>query len=512
MENKEISAQYFLSSLSHEIRTPLNGIFGYTQLLSQTKLDPSQKKYINSMNQCCIRLIELVNDILDFSKLTTGTPQINNECFSFKEIFEELKNVLGYRIKEKKQKLHFNYQKDLPEYIISDKKKILQILINLISNSNKFTSSGGRIILNVEIKNNNFIEFSVEDNGIGISQENQEKLFNPFFQVHETITKNGSGLGLVICKKLVEILGGKIEIESEKNEGSIFKFLVKYQSHEEFEKHVINNSEILKDKYILIIDENTETRLNIGEILFDNGMKPVICSSGKEGIRMIQKNRYPFCCVLIDNSISDINCTILSKKIKDISEIPLLCINSSGELYTNSNFEFIIKSPINQIIFFDYISKLLSKNDINKFQLNTTLEEEKIIIPKRDIKILVAEDVSYSLELLLTMLDTMNYKNIISVVNGEEAIQKIDESFLNKNPFEILLLDLKMPLVDGFSVAEHIKQNKYKYPKIIVITASVLENDREKCKKLGIKYFLLKPFSLQQLKLILNKLLNEIEN
>jgi two-component system sensor histidine kinase/response regulator len=510
MENKELSAQFFLSSLSHEIRTPLNGIFGYTQLLSQTKLDSSQKKYINSMNQCCIRLIELVNDILDFSKLTTGTPHINNECFSLREIFEELKNVLDYRIKEKKQKLHFNVEKNFPEYIISDKKKILQILINLISNSNKFTQSGGTIILSVELKIDNFVEFSVEDNGIGLTEENQKKLFNPFFQVHETITKNGSGLGLAICKKLVEILGGEITIESEKNQGSTFRFDVKYQSHEEFEKHVLNNSEILKDKYILIIDENTENRLQLGEVLFDNGMKPVICSSGKEGIRMVQKNRYPFCCVLIDNCVSDINCNIISKKIKDIVDIPLLCINSTNENYENNNFEYIVNHPINHIVMFDYISKLLLKNDINKYELNYISENEKIIAPKRDIKILIAEDVVYSLDLLMKMLDNMNYKNIDFVVNGEEAIKKIDYNFTNKTPYEILLLDLKMPLVDGFSVAEHIKQNKYTYPKIIVITASVLENDKEKCRKLGIKYFLLKPFSFQQLKLILNNMLLEI--
>ena len=220
MEEKgNLATQFFLSSLSHEIRTPLNGIIGYNQLLMQTKLKPVQKTYLNSMNKCCIQLMGLINDILDYSKLATDKMGIHNECFSIKEVIDAVNTTIGYRLKEKRQRCRYVISKDLPQYVVSDKNKLTQIIINLVSNANKFTGIGGHITIHISPKDENMLEFAIRDTGIGISEENQAKLFDAFYQIGESVTKTGSGLGLAICKKPVALLGGSIHVESLLGEG-----------------------------------------------------------------------------------------------------------------------------------------------------------------------------------------------------------------------------------------------------------------------------------------------------
>jgi len=490
----DTSGQYFLSSLSHEIRTPLNGIVGYTQLLSQTKLDKNQTNYLNSMKICCLQLVELVNDILDFSKLATGKAQINNECFHIKEMIENINSTLEYKLKEKKQKLSYIISKIVPEYIIADKQKILQVLINLISNSIKFSNENCGIIISIDCDEEKLC-FSVEDNGIGISKENQQKLFNPFYQVQETLIKNGSGLGLAICKKIVNLLEGNIYVESEKGEGSIFYFNVKYENYDKYQNSIGNNLKILKNKFLLLVDNDIENRLLLSEILFDIGMFVIICSTSKEAIHMLNCKRYQF-------SVMIINCNFevsLVKQLKNISpelEIIGYCDEKDTSIY---NLDYMLYKPVNKIKLLSTICSILSKNDVSMYSLNLLEDEKQKNI--KDIQILIAEDIQYNLELLDNMVKQLGYNNIDKAKDGEEAI-----NFLKRKSYDILILDLKMPKKNGFEVAEYIKNNNIKDVKICILTASVLEDDKIKCKNLGIKYFLLKPVNMNHLKMVLKKI------
>lgn len=523
---KELSAQFFLSNLSHNLRNPLQGIVGYSQLLQQSKLDNNQKTYLNSISSCCLQLISLVNDILDFSKLSSGKIHINNECFSIKEIVDSVSSAISQKIKEKSQKLKFVIDKNLPECIISDSQKIIQILINLVSNANKFTEKEGRIIVSVDQVNYGVLEFRVEDNGMGISSEDQDKLFNPFFQVQESLIKDGSGLGLVICKKLVELLGGEIKVQSEKDKGSVFIFTIKYESYEDYKKYIDNNAVILKGKHILVVDTDVDTRVSIGDILFECDIIPVICSSSKEAIKIINKKRYPLSACLISIANTDTPGTILARQIKSVEgvDLPLLALSSTDIVFNSTDFDQTIPKPVNKIKLIDTLFRIINKNDVSCFQLNETLplspvnqlrSLSPISTASRSrsysdpaeihvgVRILVAEDVSYNLDMIVKMLNSMNYKNIDTATDGKIALEK-----LNSSIYDILLLDLKMPIVDGLGIAKHVKETLKNKPKIAVLTGSILENDREKCKELDIKYFLLKPINMSHLKSIMNKLIN----
>jgi len=491
---------YFMSNLSHQLRTPLNGIVGYSQLLLKTNPTNTQQAYCNTIISCSLQLVELINNVLDLSKLSSGKAKINNECFSFREVFDEVSSATSCQILEKKQKIQYVQDTSVPEYIVSDRQKIVQILINLVSNANKFTGVGGRLIVSVSQESPSCIEVSVEDNGIGISLQNQKELFTPFFQVDST-RPDSTGLGLTICKKLVELLKGKISVSSEVGKGTIFTFSFSYEPYEEFQKIVVKNSVNLKNKYILVVDDNLDNRVILSEILFDCGMIPIICSSGKEALQMVAKKRYPFSVGLLDVCMPEISGVKLARQIKDVIGMPLVALSSLDDTFDSSNFERIVNKPINKLKILDVLSRVIGKDDVEQFQLNSveTVQESPGVGNTPRVKILLAEDISLSSEMLVKMLNNLGYTDIETVRNGKEAIQKLDAK-----TYDVLLLDLKMPEVDGIAVTEHLKGRPF--PKIAVLSASVLESDREKCRINGVKYFLLKPVNMSHLRTIMSRL------
>jgi CheY-like chemotaxis protein len=493
----------FLVNMSHEIRTPLNGVIGYSQLLNQTDLSNTQKSYTKSMMECSMQLMQIINDILDVSRLNSGMMGTSNECFSISVITNTIRSIVGQRIKQKKQTLLINSADTIPDFIITDKQKLIQILVNLVTNAHKFTSTGGCIEINITSDDDTTISFSVKDNGCGISFEDIGKVFGVFTQIDNVdVKESGSGLGLAICKKLSRLLGGDLEVSSVLGEGSVFTFTVNYKRCEDVEDDIQVNLKKLHDKYILVVDSDIDNRILLSDQIFDAGMHPVVCSTVKEALLTISNNRYTLSMGIID--ICGLDGIALAKQIK--IERPLLPLISSSNtsLFNESvEFEHVIKNPVNKVQLFDTILRVLNNSD-NKITCGDSSSDSDSYSPdsrfKKNQHILIAEDVPYNQKLVIAMLKQFGYKNIDTADNGEQAIKKMKDAMVDGIPYELLLLDIRMPLKNGYDVIQHIRDNNWKLPKIIILSASILQNERQKCLDLGVEYFINKPIDIKQLK------------
>ena len=275
----------FIAGISHELRNPLNGLSGNLQLMMHTDLNISQKQYLNSMQNCCVQLIKIVNDILDFSKLSAGTMILSNECFSISSIKNDINDIIGQKLKEKKQKCNYTIAEDIPTYIVLDNQKLIQVIINLISNASKFSNVSTNINVSIIKLTDSKLEISIQDTGFGISKEDIKKLFTKFTQLGIKQGIEGTGLGLIISKKIVELMGGNISVESTLGTGSTFSFIIPYKEVLDYEKEIEKDIKKLKNKTVLVVDDNVDNRILISEMLFDWGMKPGVCSSGIEALR-----------------------------------------------------------------------------------------------------------------------------------------------------------------------------------------------------------------------------------
>lgn len=509
-ENKNLNQidekELFLANMSHEIRTPLNGIVGYNQLLLHTELNIVQKGYINSMNQCSIQLLQIINDILDFAKLTSDKMELTTECFSIEELKDIVMDAMGHRLREKKQNCVFYFDSLCPKFIILDKQKLVQILINLVSNANKFSDIGGKIELTFSNLNDNLI-INIKDNGIGITNENIAKIFKAFEQLNVQNYSGGTGLGLAICKKLCKLLGGNIKVESEIKKGSIFTVKVKFTKPENCEFNIVKNCDSLKDKSVLIVDDNADNRIVLSELLFEWQMKPVICASALEALKMVLNGRYNFDLGLIDICMPGISGMELAKQIKEENPLlPLIALSSIDSFVNTNDFDAKIDKPINRLQLFNNIYNIINKKEIqpsfigkNKYTTNhTPIKKES-----KDIKILIAEDIIYNRNLLVNMLNNIGYNNIDTAENGQITIELIEKAHNENNPYQILLLDLRMPVMDGYQVIDIYQQRKWTLPHIIVVTACMLVKERKKCKEIGVEYFINKPIQIKELKEIM---------
>lgn len=478
----------FIANMSHEIRTPLNGIIGYNQLLLDTQTDATQTAYINSMNQCSLQLMQIINDILDFSKLNVGKMTLNKEYFTINELINMLKNSIIHKIQEKRQKLIFDNNKLDKEYIIADKHKLLQVLVNLISNANKFSGIETEIIVSFFKLENNRIKVSVTDNGVGIEPNKIDEIFEYYSQIDYS---SGTGLGLAISKKLVNLMDGELQVKSVLGVGSTFYFDFTYKTTKSVDDMFKNDESILKDKTVLIVDDNPDNRIFLSEILFDWKMKPVVCASALEAFRLILGKRYSFDIGLIDICMPGISGIELSFQIKqELPNLPMIALSSVDTFINTTNFIDVIKKPLNKISLFNIL-----QNNINKIPSKVSYTND---ITKNK-NILLGEDVLYNRNLLINMLNKLGYENINYASDGQEIINILSKP----NNFDILLLDLRMPIKSGIDVINYCKLNNLQI-KIIVVTASTLDSDITDCKNLGITKFLHKPIDIKELEDILS--------
>jgi two-component system, sensor histidine kinase and response regulator len=495
----------FFASAIHNLKNPLHGIAGYTHLLKNTRLNEQQLSMITGISNCCTQLVSIVNDILDLSKIMSGTFSIETECFVVKELLDDVLGIF------QNKNIRVVISNDVPKSIIADKQKIIQVLVNLVSNAIKY-GDNKNVILNVEkVINEKCLEFSVEDFGIGISEKDKEKLFSAFFQVSKgKKTDSGHGLGLFICKKIVNLLGGEIKVESEEGNGSVFYFTVKYEPVNVYKEFIEKELELYKSVYILILNENVNERIVLGDIFYDCGMIPIVCSSSKEVSNLIK--RYEFkACITTPSLASQLNI-----------DFPIVLTTSVDRISVLNMFIKNVKVDGGEVLgAFSDPSGAFSDPSGAFSDLSGGIEDKN---QDRKQRILLVEDNIYNIDMTEKMLQSIGFKNVDTAENGQVAIK-----LLSEKQYDIVLLDLKMPIVNGIQVIEYIrgikrdkKQTRDKNengteiksapegsaspPKIIVLTASILMSDREICKKYNVSGFLTKPLNMNHLKNLLYKL------
>lgn len=418
-----MNTEFFLANLSLQIRNPISGIVGHSQLLSQTKLDSQQKNYVTSINQCCVQIIELVNNIVDYERIVSNRIQVNQDCFALTDLIDDITSTLGMRIKERKQKLEVSIDTDISEFIVADKEKLTQILVNLIGNAIKFSPQHTVVNLNVS-KSTERLCFCIKDHGSGFDTDKKE-LFKPF-----GVSKTGLGLGLAIVKKLIETLGGDINFESKKDIGTTVSFQIKY---EPFEANVSTTE--LKDKYILIAETDIETKTSLTDILFDLGMKPIVSNSIKETERLLE--RFPFKYLLVNEEFT---------KIKQVREKypQLLIYLLTDEMGENGFYDRTLRKPIGR-------TKLIGA------LLKTTVPLVPPLSPvqtKQTMKILIVDNVAYHASMLCKMVANMGYTVDISdnITDSLEKMQTVKYkliivSQLNDHGLEVLKNNEHIPVI-----------------------------------------------------------------
>jgi len=495
----------FLATMSHEIRTPMNGVIGMSSLLAETSLTDQQRAYTETITVCGETLLNVINDILDFSKIESGSMDLEEEDFNLQASIEHILDIFGARAAKTGIELLYQMERDVPLYIRGDEHRFRQILTNLISNAMKFTEQG-EIFIGVRLLETSLagwltLGFEVRDTGIGIPPEKMERLFKAFSQVDSSTTRKygGTGLGLAISEQLVRLMGGNINVVSQPGAGSTFSFTIRTSAG--IDKHpqlTINGLSEHAGKRVLIVDDNLTNRTILKTQLEFWNLRPVLAASGVEALNLLaEDNRYDL--VLTDMQMPYMDGIRLSQSIRDHHpHLPIILLSSVGDEYKknhNQLFSAVMTKPIKQQAMYKYIlSGLQNKSWTSPEgrQVQPRLSEE--LASTFPLKILIAEDNPINQQVILFILQKLKYEPTI-VDNGRQAVNAAAS-----NSFDIILMDLQMPEMDGLEASRHIRNTPMaNQPVIIALTANTMEGDEEECLQAGMDDYIGKPVKLEEL-------------